>query len=271
MEKEAAVSIIESYSKLASQYESQENLDSLWGQVTKQTFCSLRIKDDARLIVEVGCGPGLELASLIESGKSDVQYIGVEPAENLRNSASAKVSAFGNAKLVDGKFEDLPLETASVDYLYSILAFHWTKDLNKAVSELARVLKPDGQMEILFVGKDAGKDFLRKISPIYFKKLSARQVLDMASERQRLTAEDTENAFSTAFGNRNLEVSETFPTFYDTLEGHWSWWCRIEGQFESMSPQERQECDNAAREALKSMETEKGIPYTAHLVYLRVS
>ena len=265
------MNIIQTYSKLASQYETQENLDSLWGKITRQTLGALRIKDNAKVVVDVGCGPGLELASLIESGNEDVQYISNEPAENMRNSAQEKVKAFSNARVLDGKFEDLPLETASVDYLYSILAFHWTKDLSKSVAELARVLKPDGHMELLFIGKDAGKDFLRKISPIYFKKLSARQVLDMASERQRLTTEDVENAFRPVFGNRNLDIIETFETFYDTLEGHWSWWCRIEGQFENMDPETRQECDNAAREALKSLETENGIPYTAHLFHVRVS
>ncbi len=127
-----------------------------------------------------------------------------------------------------------------------------------------------GRWTSLFIGKDTGKDFLRKISPIYFKKLSARQVLDMASERQRLTAEDVENAFRPVFGDRNLEVNETFQTFYDTLEGHWSWWCRIEGQFANMSEQTRQECDLAAREALKSLETEDGIPYTAQLLHVRI-
>lgn len=266
----ATVSIIESYSKLASQYETQENLDSLWGQVTKRTFCSLHIKDNAEVVVEVGCGPGLELASLIESGKPDVQYIGVEPAENLRKSANEKIKAFANAKVIEGKFEELPLESASVDHLYSILAFHWTKDLNKSIQELARVLKPDGHLDLVFIGKDAGKDFLKKISPIYFKKLSARQVLDMASERLRLTVEEVEESFRPVFFERNLQVVETFETFFDTLEGHWSWWCRVEGLFRSMSAETRLECDIAAREALKSLETENGIPYTAHLFHVSV-
>lgn len=264
------MSVIQTYSKLASKYESRENLASLWGKITERTFCALQLKENPKLVVEVGCGPGLELASLVESGNTDVQFIGVEPAENLRISANEKLKAFGNAEVLDGKFEELPLESASVDHLYSILAFHWTKDLNKSVQELARVLKPDGHLDLLFIGKDAGKDFLKKISPIYFKKLSARQVLDMASERQRLTAEEVEEAFRPFFADRKLEITETFETFYDTLEGHWSWWCRIEGQFATMSQETRKECDDAAREALKSLETENGIPYTAHLFHVSV-
>jgi len=29
-------------------------------------------------------------------------------------------------KIRDGSFEHIPLEAASVDYLFSIFAFHWT-------------------------------------------------------------------------------------------------------------------------------------------------
>ncbi len=264
------MNIIQTYSRLASQYESPENLNSLWGKITRQSLDLLSIKDNAQVVVEVGCGPGLELASLVEMGASSIQFVGVEPAENLRSSACHRLKSFANARVIDGKFEDLPLDSHSADYIYSILAFHWTKDLTKSVSELSRVLKSDGEMDLLFIGKDTGKDFLKRISPIYFKKLSARQVLDMASERQRLTVEDVQNAFSPAFTGRNLQITETYQTFYDSLEGHWSWWCRIEGQFANMSEETRQECDLAAREALRSMETEQGIPYTAQLIHVRV-
>ena len=33
-----------------------------------------------------------------------------------------------NVRIVDGCFESLPLEPHSLDYLYSVLAFHWTTD-----------------------------------------------------------------------------------------------------------------------------------------------
>jgi len=76
------VSIIQTYSRLASQYESSENLNSLWGKITQQSMSLLRLRGTDRVVVEVGPGPGLELVSLIETNSAAIKFIGVEPAEN---------------------------------------------------------------------------------------------------------------------------------------------------------------------------------------------
>lgn len=231
----------------------------------------LEVRDGAELVVEVGCGPGIQLASLLASkGADTTKFIGIEPAGNLRMSARKRVEDFPNAAIIDGRFEELPLDERSVDYLYSILAFHWTSDVDRSVAEMVRVLKPDGEMDLVFIGKDTGKEFLRKTSPIYFRNLSPRQLMDMASIRQRLTSKICNTAFGGKFGDRILAVTESSTTYYDTLDGHWSWWCRIEGQFDHLPPETRQELDREAKEALASLETEQGIPYTVHLFHVRL-
>lgn len=265
------MTIIDTYSRLASCYESAENLSSLWGKVTQAAMTELKISDSAKVIVDVGCGPGIQLASLIEAYGAERRFIGVEPAENLRRTASERIHGAANAAIVDGRFEHLPLDTQSVDYLYSILAFHWTSDVTGSVDEIARVLKPDGEMDLFFIGKDTGKEFIKAISPTYFKHLSPRQIMDMASQRQRLTEKSCNTAFGGKFGARQVSVTETVTTYYDSLEGHWSWWCRIEGQFDHLPPDKRKECDSSAREAIASLTTEMGIPYTVQLLHVRVS
>jgi len=172
--------------------------------------------------------------------------------------------------VLNGRFEELPLESQSVDYLYSLIAFHWVTDVEKSVAELARVVKNDGEMDIIFSGRHTGKEFISKTSPIYFKHLSARQIMDAALSRQRLTVEGVDEAFRPLFGSRNLTVSESYHTYYDTLEGHWSWWCRIEGQFSGVAPETKAECDRSVKEAIGSLTTESGIPYTIHLIHIRV-
>jgi ubiquinone/menaquinone biosynthesis C-methylase UbiE len=262
--------IIETYSKLASDYESQNNLESCWGKATKHAVSLLPSREGNEVVVEVGCGPGIQLASMVQAGDKNLQFIGVEPAENLKNNASERVKQFSNAKVLNGKFEELPLESNSVDYLYSLIAFHWVTDVEKAVAELDRVLKKDGEMDIIFSGRNTGKEFIGKTTPIYFKHLSPRQIMDAALSRQRLTIENCEDAFTPLFGSRNLTVSESYHTFYDTLEGHWSWWCRIEGQFSSVPRETKAECDRAIKEAIATLETENGIPYTIHLLHVKV-
>lgn len=262
--------IIETYSKLASTYESEENLRSCWGKAAEHAMGLLSLKDSNELVAEVGCGPGIHLSTLIESSNDKTQFIGIEPADNLRNNAAERMKKYANARLLNGRFEELPLEPNSVDYLYSINAFHWVTDVEKSVAELSRVLKKNGELDIIFSGRHTGKEFISKTTPIFFKHLSPRQIMDAALSRQRLTVEIVDDAFRPVFGSRNLTVSDSYHTYYDSLEGHWSWWCRIEGQFSGVSKETKEECDRAVKEAIASLETAEGIPYTIHLVHVRV-
>lgn len=262
--------IIETYSKLAATYESEENLRSCWGKSAEHAMGLLAIKESSELVVEVGCGPGIHLESLIESGSDKTQFVGVEPAEKLRLNAAERMKKYANAKLLDGRFEELPLESNSVDYLFSINAFHWVTDVEKSVHELARVLKENGELDIIFSGRHTGKEFISKTTPVYFKHLSPRQIMDAALSRQRLTVETVDDAFRPVFGSRELSVSDSYHTYYDTLEGHWSWWVRIEGQFSGVDKETKAECDRAIKEAIATLETEAGIPYTIHLVHVKI-
>lgn len=262
--------IIETYSKLAANYESEENLRSCWGKAAQHAMGLLSLKEANELVVEVGCGPGIQLSSIIESSNKSQQYIGIEPADNLRNNAAERMKKYENARLLNGRFEELPLDSNSVDYLYSINAFHWVTDVDKSVNELARVLKESGEIDIIFSGRFTGKEFISKTTPIYFKHLTPRQIMDAALSRQRLTVEGVDEAFGKMFGSRNLTVSESYHTYYDTLEGHWSWWCRIEGQFSDVPKETKAECDRLIKEAIASLATEDGIPYTIHLIHVRV-
>lgn len=262
--------IIETYSKLAATYETEENLRSCWGKAAEYALGLLSLKEGIEHVVEVGCGPGIHMASLIESSSDKLRFTGVEPADNLRNNAAERMKKYANASLLAGRFEELPLESKSVDYLYSINAFHWVTDVEKSVAELRRVLKDQGEVDIIFSGRHTGKEFIAKTTPVYFKHLSARQIMDAALSRQRLTVETVEEAFRPIFAERDLLVTDSYHTYYDTLEGHWSWFCRIEGQFSGVPAELKAQCDRSIKEALSTLETEKGIPYTIHLVHVRI-
>ena len=228
-----------------------------------------QIRESAKLVVDVGCGPGIELA-LLASQKPNVRFIGIEPAKELRKSANAKATSLSNLEVIDGRFEDMPLEDHSVDYLYSILAFHWTTNLQDSVKEFSRVLKPDGEMDLMFIGRHNGKEFIKQTSPVFLKYISPRVLMESASMRQQMTLEQAQALFNPAFGDRELTVKESYHTYFDTLEGHWSWWCRIEGQFVNIQPEIRHECDSAVKQAISELDTEQGIPYTIHLLHVRL-
>jgi ubiquinone/menaquinone biosynthesis C-methylase UbiE len=262
--------IVETYSRLANEYASVENQRSCWGRVSRGVLDSLAVDDTYGTVVDVGCGTGIELARLAAASDPAVQFIGVEPAAKMRELAAARTADYANVEIVDGSFEDLPLAEQSVDFLYSILAFHWVADLERSVSEIGRVLRPAGKIDLSFIGRENGREFIEKTTPIFFRYLSPAEMIRTVSLRKQLTVEQATALFTKVFQRDRLKVEESFVTYYDNLEGHWSWWIRIEGQLLEVPPTRRAECDNDVRAALASLTTEHGIPYTVHLIHVRL-
>ena len=262
--------IVETYSELADKYDYEGNFDSCWGRVTKTAASSIRLKEDYRSVVDVGCGTGWALVDLAKASSPDVQFIGIDPAENMCKRARKLADGLPNVRILQGSFENLPLDTNSADYLYSTLAFHWCTDLDRAVSQLARVLKPSADMDLIFVGRDNGKEFIRKTSPIFLKYMGPALLLESARLRKQLPRKDAEELFCKAFPERSLTVDESHKTYYDTLEGHWSWWVRIEGHFVKIPPERKEDCDAAVKAAIASLGSDDRIPYTVHLLHVKL-
>ena len=262
--------VIENYSRLASEYDNPQNLDSCWGSVARHSLSLVTIEDRHKVVVDAGCGVGRELAELASLNSSDVQFIGIEPAENMRKIAVERTAKYPNVQILDGRFESMPLESGSVDYLYSVLAFHWTINPEKSVSELRRVLKPTGEMDLTFIGRNNGREFIQATTPVFFKYMTPAMMIKAASLRKQLAVEATGELFRKVFVSRGLSVTESYHTYYDTLDGHWSWWVRIEGQLVNIPQEIREECNQAVKAAIASLESDKGIPYTVHLLHVKL-
>ena len=218
----------------------------------------------------MGCGSGRAIHALAAAAPSHTQFVGIDPAENMCRVAAQKTALQKAVQIRQGSFENIPLESASVDYLYSILAFHWVTDLAASVAELARVLKPNGEMDLFFIGRDNGREFIQKTSAIFLKYMGPALLLDSARLRKQLTRDAALQLFAGAFEPSCLSVEESFRTYFDTLEGHWSWWVRVEGHFVKIPPEKKAACDRDVRAALQALTEPRGIPYTIHELHVRV-
>lgn len=272
MRPSSANFIVDTYSRLASEYNDEGNLDSCWGRVTEKasTTMTVGLKDSYKVVVDVGCGPGRELLRLASQSDSSVEFIGLEPAANMRAIAVEKLRRYGNARVLDGCFEKTGLATQSIDYLYSILAFHWTTDLDESVNEVSRILKPAGEMDLVFIGRHNGKEFIEATTPIFRKYMRLSSLLESAMMRKQLTRDAAIELFSRRFSKSDLTVEESYETYYDTLEGHWKWWVRIEGHFVKIPPEMKEQCDRDVKEAMSRLKGPQGIPYTVHLLHVKV-
>jgi ubiquinone/menaquinone biosynthesis C-methylase UbiE len=262
--------IVETYSRLAYQYDDEVNMHSCWGRAADEALNSIRIVSPYRVVLDVGCGTGRALVRLASESRPDVRFIGIDPAENMRKRAVQRAGSVSNIEIREGSFEFIPMEPASVDYLFSIFAFHWTTDLNQSVTEMARVLKPEGEMDLFFIGRNNGREFIEQTTPIFLQYLGPKRLLESAGLRKQLKREEAFRLFSRAFEPSRLSVQESYNTYYDSLEGHWGWWVRIEGHFVQMPIVTKQQCDQKVKEALQNLSSQQGIPYTIHRLHVRL-
>ena len=262
--------IIETYSRLALEYDEEANFQSCWGRASEKALSAIGLREEYSVVVDMGCGTGRAIRALASAAPPRMQFIGIDPAENMCRVAAQKTAGQKTVQIRQGAFEKIPLESQSVDYLYSILAFHWVTDLEAAVAEIARVLKPDGEMDLFFIGRDNGREFIQKTSAIFLKYMGPALLLDSARLRKQLTRDAALQLFSKAFEAPRLSVGESFSTYYDTLEGHWSWWVRVEGHFVKIPPEKKAQCDREVREALQRLTEAQGIPYTIHELHVKL-
>src|SRR5690242_16731951 len=93
-------------------------------------------------ILDVGCGPGFYVADLLELGAT-VTGVGSSPAM----LAMARRRAPG-ARLLEGAATRLPVADGAFDRALSVQVFEYVADVEGALAELGRVLRPGGRLLI---------------------------------------------------------------------------------------------------------------------------
>jgi SAM-dependent methyltransferase len=95
-------------------------------------------------VVEIGAGTGLNIAHYPD-GIADLVLNEPEPGMRRRLARRLERHA-GVARIADAPAERLPLEDASVDTVVSTLVLCTVDDPERSLREIARVLRPDGQL-----------------------------------------------------------------------------------------------------------------------------
>jgi len=101
--------------------------------------------DRKSVIVDVGCGDGIDLVAYREMGFTNIS--GVDPSEKLLERARKSLGEEVFLKI--GTFSNLPLADSSVDLVISRHALHYSNDIKGSLKEVARVLKVGGKLMIV--------------------------------------------------------------------------------------------------------------------------
>lgn len=103
------------------------------------------------LILDAGCGEGLDLAMLALHPGCEV--VGVELSAGGVATSLARTTGMERAHVVQGDLLRIPLATGIFDGAYSYGVVHHTPDPKGAVREIARTLKPGAPL-LLYVYED---------------------------------------------------------------------------------------------------------------------
>lgn len=98
-------------------------------------------------VLDIGFGAGFPLTELaMRLGGSSVVY-GIDTWKEVIEQAKVKIDCYGisNIKIIEGVAESIPLDNDSVDLITSNNGINNVEDIDKALSECARILKPGGQ------------------------------------------------------------------------------------------------------------------------------
>ncbi len=106
-----------------------------------------RIKPNAK-VLEIGYGPGLGIESA-----SGFAYEGFTAGIDISNimlmqasKRNAENISKGKVKLLQGNVDEIPFEDNYFDMVFSVNSMHYWEDLQEALKEIKRVLKPGGEV-----------------------------------------------------------------------------------------------------------------------------
>jgi ArsR family transcriptional regulator len=95
---------------------------------------------------DLGCGTGQVSAAL---APFVAQVIAVDASAAMLQAAKKRLNRFDNVELRRGELEGLPIDDGRLDAATSMLVLHHVPEPERALDEIARVLKPGGRAIIV--------------------------------------------------------------------------------------------------------------------------
>jgi len=146
------------FDRASSSYEAAAVLQS---RVADELLSRLEPFDfSPRVILDLGAGTGRVSAELKRRYRSSM-VIALDLAPGMLREAARHQRLFRRFERVCGDATRLPLESASVDIVFSNLMLQWCDPVDDALAEVHRVLKPQGHFVFSTFGPDTLKELRR--------------------------------------------------------------------------------------------------------------
>jgi ubiquinone/menaquinone biosynthesis C-methylase UbiE len=106
-------------------------------------------------VLDVGCGSGHLVQELARAVGPSGRAVGVELSDDQLNAARERCADVPFVELLHADVCDLPLEDGSLDGVSAIQTLEYVPDVDRALSEIRRVLRPGGRVAFVSVLWDA--------------------------------------------------------------------------------------------------------------------
>jgi len=114
-------------------------------RIWKKNLMNWMNPSNDKTLIDVACGTG-DLGKLfLDLTNINGKIFSVDPNKGMVGKGKTKLAAYKNINWVIAPAEKLPIRDSSCDYYTISFGLRNTKDLNKALSEAYRVLKPGGR------------------------------------------------------------------------------------------------------------------------------
>ena len=153
------------FDKVYSQYDLMNDFMSLGiHRIWKKNLLNMMNPHDNQNLIDVACGTG-DIAKLFLNLVNKSSHITcVDPNKGMIQKGKEKLKEFKNLRWVNASAENLPIKDDCFDFYTISFGLRNTKNLNRALEEAYRVLKPGGRYFCLEFSKiqNSSLNFLYK-------------------------------------------------------------------------------------------------------------
>jgi ArsR family transcriptional regulator len=106
----------------------------------------LAFLDEDWIVGDLGCGTGQTTQSV---APFVTRVIAVDDSPAMLTAARARLAGMGQVELRQGRLEDLPIDSDSLDAAMTVMVLHHLADPPRVLAEAARALKPAGKLVVV--------------------------------------------------------------------------------------------------------------------------
>jgi arsenite methyltransferase len=154
------------YDKQALESLPDDAVDNAFGCGNPLAFSEVK---EGQTVIDLGSGAGIDIILAGEKVGNTGKVIGIDMTDEMLERANANIARakLDHVEVRKGIIEELPVDSATVDWVISNCVINLSPEKDRVFSEIARVLKSGGQMLVSDIVVEELPDWLKQMQVAY--------------------------------------------------------------------------------------------------------